>query len=159
LTLEGEQSLERHFFVRLKMIFHSSNTWVGNIKPYVKTETSHQTPNNVVSASLHALLVCVSRLNGLIVFFLWRWQFYRQVFTKSSPIKTFFELNIGIEYIDQVTIGPDLVIHNQSIGVAFKVSFTSLFISFLISHSYSSRPVSTGSMVFLGKLYGCMFIR
>lgn len=31
------------------MIFHSANTWVGANKPYVKTSTSQQTSDSVVS--------------------------------------------------------------------------------------------------------------
>ena len=34
-----------------QMIFHSSNTWVGSRRAYVKTKTSQQTSNDLVSAS------------------------------------------------------------------------------------------------------------
>lgn len=63
LTLVGEASNVQLLLARLKWFFNSSVTWVGASKkhPYVKTSTSRQTNNRVVSGarvSLHALFLC-----------------------------------------------------------------------------------------------------
>jgi len=59
----------------------SSNTWVGNLKPYVITNTSVDTHNNV------------------------------SVTYGSGAFS-------GKEYLDLVTLSPELIIHNQSIGAS-----------------------------------------
>jgi cathepsin E len=95
----------------------SSNTWVGAGKPYVRTGTSSPTPNTVVCP--------------------WWWCFGIRLLTEGLDLRPslmvqdrslvgMHVLRIhchstgapGTEYIDEVTLGPGLVILRQSIGEA-----------------------------------------
>jgi len=63
LTLQGEQAMySSSLACTAQMNFYSSNTWIGNIKPYVKTITSQETDNNVVS-ELEFVFIHVELLN------------------------------------------------------------------------------------------------
>ena len=115
--------------------FHSANTWVGASKPYMNTSTSQQTSDSVVSGGFEFLssrFICSASVQFIesIDCFIWvrlgsgnfSGKFF---FLPSSTIRLEFNLlseNIGIEYIDQVTIAPGLVIPNQSIGVGNTVN-------------------------------------
>jgi hypothetical protein len=107
------------------MVFHSSNTWVGAGKDYVKTNTSHKTTNKVVSGLEFVFMrnLCVESLNQQKVRY--GSGTFSGKFLLGSPI--ILELinsrnHIGNEFTDKVTIGPGLVISNQSIGVATKAN-------------------------------------
>ena len=99
---------------------NSANTWVGANQAYVKTSTSSQTLNNVVS-SLKVLqyasssLICSQKSLPDV---------FSGMFSKISRSQTLNYLKCGvagIEYFDQVTIAPGLVVPIQSIGVATTV--------------------------------------
>ncbi|KAI0257081.1 aspartic peptidase A1 [Lactifluus subvellereus] len=76
----------------------SSNTWVGAGKPYIKTKTSVQTPNNV----------SVTYGSGS----------FSGDFPTSPPSLIYLHTLLGTEFTDTVTVAPSLVIPRQSIGVA-----------------------------------------
>lgn len=63
--------------------------------------------------------------------------------------------NIGDEFLDLVTISPNLQIHQQSIGVAAQVNWIFyLSVDYLISYTNYSQLVSRASTVSLGNLRG-----
>ena len=63
-------------------------------------------------------------------------------FLLSSPIRPELDCrNIGIEYIDKVTLGEDLVITNQVLGAASAVSC--LFILFSLNYWFSCCQLVT----------------
>ena len=76
----------------------SSNTWIGAGKAYNKTSTSHDTGNTVVCLSCFMLFT--SYLKG------------------DQSVSYGTGSFSGEEWSDTVTLGPGLIIRNQSIGVA-----------------------------------------
>ena len=78
----------------------SSNTWVGAVTPYSPTSTSEDTGGFLVS--FRSLPTSVPNANGQIL----------KVVTYGSGFV------IGEEFIDTVSLGDDLTVANQSIGVA-----------------------------------------
>ena len=125
--MEGEQAVFGLLSLACTahMIFHSSNTWVGANKAYVPTKTSHNTTNKVVGGLEFVFMynLCFDSLNQQKVSY--GSGFFKGKFLLGSPITMILELincrnHIGFEFTDQVTIGPGLVISNQSIGVATK---------------------------------------
>jgi hypothetical protein len=133
LTLEGEQAMcGSSAGMHGSIDFHSSNTWVGASTPYVKTNTSQPTGNRVVSGFefVFAFMryLCVESLNQQSVEYgsgSFRGKFFAGFSNRLELIDC--RNYIGIEYIDQVTIGSGLVINNQSIGVASEVGYYSFY--------------------------------
>ena len=78
-------------------IFHSTVTWVGGNKAYVKTKTSYETSNKVVSG-LGSVFTCyfVCWAIGPIASHIWRGQLERQVFSQFS--NQIFELNHCVKH-------------------------------------------------------------
>jgi hypothetical protein len=100
----------------------SANTWIGAGKPYVRTNTSVQTNDQVVSICIFVQLVDQHETTGLQQP---STSMYNMVLRHSSvhfpalapPLLSLHPLS-GTEFTDAVTITPGVVIPSQSIGVA-----------------------------------------
>ena len=97
--------------------YFSSNAWIGAGKSYVKTKTSQQTNNSVVSHHFQHrrnenILSSRPSATGPEI---------SQVLIPINIQQYNLKHHLGTEFIDTVTLG-GLVVTNQSIGVASTVS-------------------------------------
>ena len=70
-----------------QMIFHSSNTWIGAGKPYVKTYTSHETSSSLVSGLEFVYTLLFVCWVGSIVSYIWSSRCQRQVFVEHHQTR------------------------------------------------------------------------